>query len=179
MARDYCNECRWNAIRKGCPVLPCGQYIQSHIATKNGVIKTVETWQMIVPLCDNQKKPFSEKLVEVIRADVLRVFNGDTEIEAKGSWKQGQRIDIEENIRIEVDVNTEDHDKAEAYMAGAKEVLKSSLKQDKIYVTYSLNRFEFLLPDEFFSDIGLNMPAPKNLDQTKVDLYLALADAPE
>ncbi len=175
MAKDHCEECEMNAIRKGCPVLPCGRYIKSYIASKNGVIKVVETWQMIVPMQERQKKPFPKEIRDVIRADVLRVFSGDTEVEVVGSWKQDQRIDIEENIRIEVDVYTEDHDKAEAYMAEAKKVLASSLKQDKIYVTFSLSRFEFLLPEEFRSDLGLTIPLPKNLDQIMVDLCVTLA----
>jgi len=174
MGKDYCEDCRLNAIRKGCAVLPCGQYVKPYIATKNGLIKVLETWQMVIPLQDNQGKPFPKKLVDVVRADVLRVFPGDTEVKAVGSWKQGQRIYVDRNVRIEVDVCAGDHDKAEAYMADAKRTLKTSLKQEKIYVTYSLSRFEFLLPEEFFSDIGVRASVPESLDQAKVDLYLAL-----
>jgi hypothetical protein len=175
MINSRCEDCRLDAIRKGCAVLPCGRYLKSYIATQNGVTKVVETWQMIIPLQDNQGKPFPKRLVDVVRADVLRVFPGDTEVKAVGSWKQRQRIYVDHNVRIEVDVCAEDHDKAEAYMAETKKILKTSLKQEKIYVTYSLSRFEFLLREEFADDIGLTTPLPKKLDQIAVDLCRLLA----
>lgn len=175
MAKNYCDDCKWNAISKGCPVLPCGRYIKPYIATPKGVMKVVETWKMTVPLHDNQGARYPETWVDTIKKHVLDTFGADTEVEAVGRWKQGQRIYVDNSIRVEVDVCTEDHDKAEAYMANAKRGLTDFLKQQRIYVTYSLSSFEFLLPDEFLSDIGLNMPAPENLSQIMVDLYLTLA----
>ena len=170
MINSHCEDCRLNAIHKGCAVLPCGRYVKSHVATRNGVIKVIETWQMIIPLQDNQGKPFRKELIDQIRASVRDTFLGETYVKAAGSWKQGQRIWNDKSIRIEVDVYTEDHDKAEAYMVFAKKVLRTILEQERIYVTYSSSRFEFLLFEEFRSDSGVSIPLPEPLDQVTVDL---------
>jgi hypothetical protein len=175
MINSRCEDCGLDAIRKGCAVLPCGRCVKSYMATQNGVTKVIETWQMIIPLEDNQGKPFRKDLIGRIRASVRDTFNGETYVRAGGSWKRGQRICADKSIRIEVDVYTEEHDKAEAYMASAKKVFRTILEQEKIYVTYSLSRFEFLLPEEFADDIGLIRPLPKKLDQIAVDLCRRLA----
>jgi hypothetical protein len=179
MMQKQCEECEMEAMHKGYPVLPCGRYLKSpYIATPNGVIKALETWQMIVPLQDNEGEPFPEKLVEVVRADVLKVFGGDTETNVTGSWKQGQRIYVDENVKIEIDVFAKDHDQAEVYMAECKRQLSKHLKQEKIYVTYLYHRFELLLVDEFFKELNLEVPEkPKTLSQTQIELYRTLASA--
>jgi hypothetical protein len=179
MMQKQCEECEMEAMNKGYPVLPCGRYLKlPYIATPNGVIKALETWQMIVPLQDNNGKPFPKKLVDIVRADVLANFSGDTEVKAVGSWKQGQRITVEKNVRIEIDVFASDHDKAEAYMAERKKILSKHLKQDRIYVTYLYHRFEFLLVEEFFQELNLKIrKKPKTLSQTDIELYRTLASA--
>jgi len=170
-----CEDCLWDAARKGCPVLPCGRYVKSYTPSNNGVFKAIETWYLIVPLHDNNGNRYPDKLVETVRNHVLGVFGGDTETDTIGSWKQGQRVCLDESVRIEIDVLVEDHDKAEAYMAEAKQSLKRFLRQDKIYVTMSRGRFELLLQEEFVSDIGLITPLPNQLDQMKIDMCRALA----
>ena len=157
MANDCCDECKLDPIVEGFSVLSCGRHVKPYTVTKNGVLKAVETWQITIPLHDNQNKPYPDKLINEIREDVFKNFNADTEVKTVGRWKQNQRICKDKNIRIEVDVCTKEHDRAESYMAKAKRKLKSDLKQDSIYVTVSHARFELLSLEEFANDIGLTI----------------------
>jgi len=178
MGNPNCKQCEMDTLHKGCPVLPCGRYIKPYIAAPKGVIKAVETWQLIVPPKYKNTKKIPKKIVKAIRAHLIENFGGDTEVKGAGSWKVGQRVDFEPNLKIEIDVFASDHDKAQGYMAEGKRILKKYLKQDKIYVTYSISRFEFLLIYEFFDEIGLEkLPdkIPESLDQLEIDLYRTLA----
>lgn len=154
-ASEACRKCEDEAkIKKECSVLPCGRYLKTYIASQNGVAKAIETWQMMIPLHDNEGKQYHKDVINNIREVVIKQFGGDTETTAVGRWKQDQRIYVDRNLRVEIDAHANDHDNAESYMVTMKEAIRLILQQERIYVTYSFSRFELLTQDEFFKEIG-------------------------
>jgi hypothetical protein len=51
-----------------------------YLATKNGVEKRIQTWRIVIPLHDNEKKPFSEAVIDQIKSLIIEQFSGFTAI---------------------------------------------------------------------------------------------------
>jgi len=84
-------------------------------ATENGVEKKIESWQIKIPLADNQQQPFPKEIIETIKYQIISKFGGLTSFNVVGYWKSGERLDIDENILIIIDVPVKYHGTASVY----------------------------------------------------------------
>lgn len=170
----HCEKCKIDTQNKGCPVTPCGYYLKPYIESPFGVLKVIETWQLVVPLQDDKGNPLEEWSINLVKNDVVRAFRGDTEVRTVGHWIEEQRVYVDKSIRVEIDVSVKNHDKAVKYMVSQKKLLKKILKQKSIYVTLSVNRFELLLVDDFLKELGLELTSDETetIDRVGIDACL-------
>jgi hypothetical protein len=106
-----------------------------YYAIQNGVEKRIESWEIIIPLKDNEANQFPEKTVNNIKDSIIEEFSGFTSFNVFGSWRSGKQIYKDENIIILVDVPVKDSGVATAFFLSFKQKLIKELSQEKIYVT--------------------------------------------
>ena len=135
--------------------------------TDNGVLKIIETWCIVMPLHDNDKKPFDTSTIDSILQDISLNFPGFTIVNCIGIWKDSNKLYIDKNFQILIDTipaNVEDSSK---FFSSLKEKLCTLLSQEKIYITKETTKEEFLTFDEFFNEIGLQTFYTKNKTEKK------------
>lgn len=49
-----------------------------YYATEKGVEKRIESWQIIIPLSDNQQQPFPDEIIDTIKSKIISKFGGLT-----------------------------------------------------------------------------------------------------
>jgi hypothetical protein len=79
-----------------------------YIATEQGIMKRVETWEVINPLQDNEKKDFPPGTFEKIREEIIKTFEGATVCECFGYWQKY----LNTNNIISLDVPAQEHIKS-------------------------------------------------------------------
>ena len=123
----------------------------------NGVEKSVETWNIIVPLFDNDKNKFPKNIIAAVKSKVVQEFGGLTEINVIGQWQSGKELYTDRNIQIIVDIPVKDHLETSAFFLGLKDNLRKELKQEKIYVKLEKSSSELLTFSEFLQELGFEV----------------------
>jgi hypothetical protein len=142
-----------------------------YYAIQNGVEKRIESWEIIIPLKDNEANQFPEKTVNDIKASIIEEFSGFTSFNVLGSWQSGKQIYKDENIIILVDVPVKDSRVATAFFLSFKQKLMKELSQEKIYVTKKGENSEILSVNEFLQELGFEISSenPLSLSQDNID----------
>ena len=138
-----------------------------YFATQNGVEKRIESWKIIIPLLDNEKRHFPKDVINDIKSSVMDEFSGLTAINVLGSWKSGHQIYNDENIVLIVDVPAKDSKKTSAFFINLKQKLMRELSQEKIYVTKEGENSEILSVNEFLQELGFEIPSELPLSFTQ------------
>lgn len=127
--------------------------------SESTITKRIESWKLIVPLHGNDGVDFDEILIEAITEGIIDNFPGMTAINCVGYWRSGQQTYRDRNLELIVDVAPSDSGAAEKFFASYKRDLAERLNQEKIYLTREQSKTEIVSYDEFFREIGLQVPA--------------------
>lgn len=138
-----------------------------YTVTNNGVLKTVETWSVMVPLHDNDGQPFDKASIDSILEDILLDYPGFTVANSVGYWKGADRVHIDQNHEVVIDAVPDDVCDSSKFFADLKNELKERLKQDKVYVTRQASKEELLSFSEFFDEIGVLSPRDDEKEEAK------------
>jgi hypothetical protein len=138
--------------------------------TENGIEKSIETWRVVVPLHDNDKKEFSKELIESVKTRILKEFGGLSEVNVVGQWQYGSEAFSDRNIQIIVDVPPKEHIRTSAFFLNLKDSLRKELKQHKIYVTFESQASELLSVNEFLQELGLEVTSEQRQSLTQQDI---------
>lgn len=128
-----------------------------YFATEKGVEKRIESWQITIPLSDNQQQPFPEELIETIKSKIISKFGGLTSFNVVGYWKSGEKLYLDKNIVIIIDVPLKYHGTASAFFMELKNELMKELRQEKIYITKENEKSELLSFNEFLQELGFEV----------------------
>lgn len=131
---------------------------------ENGVLKAVESWNVVIPLHDNDGNIFEESLIDNILQEILLNYPGFTRTNSIGYWKDKEQTYIDKNYQVTIDTIPDSIDDSSKFFAELKTELQKQLKQEKIYITKQDAKQEFLSFDEFFDEIGIEVDS-KNLKQ--------------
>jgi hypothetical protein len=134
--------------------------------TENGVLKKIETWQVIIPLHDNAGVAFEEATIESILDHITLTFPGLTMVNCTGRWRGQDRVFIDKNLQVLIDALPLSAEASAAYFIGLKAELQTRLGQEKIYVTKESSKEEMISFDEFFAEVGIETE-PTSQDETK------------
>jgi len=137
---------------------------------ENGVEKSIETWRIVVPLHDNDKKEFSEELIDSVKTRIVQEFGGLSEVNVVGQWQYGSELFTDRNIQIIVDVPTKEHVRTVAFFLNLKDSLRKELKQHKIYVTLESHASELLSVNEFLQELGFEVTPEQRQSLTQKDI---------
>lgn len=142
-----------------------------YFSTNNGVEKRIESWKLIVPLCDNEGRRFKEEVIEKIKAKIINEFGGVSSISTVGAWKSSDQVFYDEATTIIIDIPVKNHATASAFFTDLKDNLRKELRQEKIYITYEREASELLSVSEFLQELGFEIPPdqPQALTQDEVN----------
>lgn len=126
-------------------------------ATEKGVEKRIESWQITIPLSDNQQQPFPEEIIEKIKSKIISNFGGLSSFNIVGYWKSGEKLYIDKNIALIIDVPMKYHGTASTFFMELKDSLMNELKQEKIYITKENEKSELLSFNEFLQELGFEV----------------------
>jgi len=125
--------------------------------TDHGIIKKLETWNIIIPLHDNDGIKFPEGKIDEILEFISTNYPGFTIVSCIGFWKDQKQVYKDDNYQIIVDTISSDSDDSTLFFSNLKSELSKSLNQEKIYVTKTNDKKELLSFSEFFNEIGLEV----------------------
>lgn len=140
---------------------------------ESGVLKTVESWCVFVPLNDNKGNPFSTTKIEEIIQELLSQYPGFSVTNSVGYWKNDARVYQDANYQIVIDVVPDTDDSSSTFFANLKNELQQSLDQEKIYITKQTAKQELLTFDEFFDEVGIE-PQTSDVRQEAAQLVKRL-----
>lgn len=146
--------------------------------TKNGIIKKLETWNLIIPLHDNDHNYFSQSQIDKILENILLNYPGLTIVNCIGFWKDQKETFNDENYQIIIDTLPSNSDESNAFFTNLKSELAGLLRQEKIYITKTNNKEELLSFKEFFSEIGLEIDYLSNTDEDNLNLAQQIVSNP-
>jgi len=138
--------------------------------TENGIEKSIETWRVVVPLHDNDKKEFSKELINSVKTRIVKEFGGLSEVNVVGQWQYGSESFTDRNIQIIVDVPSKEHIRTTAFFLNLKESLRKELKQHKVYVTFESHASELLSVNEFLQELGFEVTSEQRQSLTQNDI---------
>src|SRR5262245_27436553 len=95
--------------------------------SENGVLKSLETWKIIIPRHDNSGKPFSKQEIDSILEGITLKFPGLTMVNCAGMWTDSRETYRDENIQLIVDALPSDHSQSAEFFSKLKEELRQSL----------------------------------------------------
>lgn len=138
---------------------------------KNGVEKRIQSWEIIIPLFDNNKIKFPEKVIENIKTKIIGEFSGLSEINCMGLWKSNTTIYKDENIILIIDIPVADNERAEQFFLELKDALSIELDQEKIYITKASEKVEIITVYEYLKELGfeINIEDTKNLNEENIN----------
>lgn len=122
-----------------------------------GVLKTVESWSLIVPLYDNDGKPFDRAVVDSILKEILLNYPGFTVTSILGYWKGSNQLFVDRNYQVLIDSVPDDTADSVKFFNKLKKELQERLVQEKVYVTKQDSKQELLSFDEFFEEVGVQV----------------------
>jgi len=140
--------------------------------SSEGVLKKVETWHIVLPLHDNDKKPFPKELLDSVVDQIADSFPGMSVVSTSGRWKESGVVYSDKSLTVIVDALQTDHCASKAFFETLKRELAIKLKQQKIYVTHADTRSELLTIDEFLTEMGVES---KEIASDKLALAKTLA----
>jgi len=118
--------------------------------TDSGILKTIETWNITIPLHDNNGVPFSKFQIDSVLQDISLRFPGFTIIHCVGYWKGATQTYIDKNFQIILDTLPSDTKISEAFFSDLRDRLRSLFHQDKIYITKESSKQEFTIFPRIF-----------------------------
>lgn len=124
--------------------------------TDAGVLKQVETWQVIIPLHDNDGIAFDRATVDGILLDITLTYPGLTAISCTGYWRGKDKVYVDENLQLLIDAMPISAADSSAFFGGLKARLQQRLRQEKIYITKESSKQELLSFDEFLTEVGID-----------------------
>lgn len=142
--------------------------------TDNGVLKTVESWCVTIPLYDNDKQPFDESTVDSILQEILLDYPGFSIANSMGYWKGTDRTYVDKNYQILIDAVPDHLEDSSKFFATLKQDLQRRLRQEKIYITKQDSKQELLSFPEFFDEVGVQAQS-HDLRQEAAELAKQLA----
>ena len=131
---------------------------------KTGIIKKLESWQLIIPLVDNSTNRFSQTTIDEILENIAITFPGYTMVNCMGVWKDETQTYKDENLQIIIDTLPSSNADTTLFFNNLKSELCKTLGQEKIYVTKTGNKEELISFNEFFTDLGLELQTSDNAD---------------
>lgn len=137
---------------------------------RTGIIKQLETWQLIIPLIDNSGNKFEQSQIDGILENIAITFPGYTVVNCIGFWKDQIQTYKDDNLQVIIDAIPNLNADTTAYFSKLKEELCNSLGQEKIYVTKTGNREELISFKEFFSELGLELQLTNNSEDENIKL---------
>jgi hypothetical protein len=130
-----------------------------YTATENGVLKTVESWYITIPLHDNDGNSFDKALIEGILNEILLDYPSFSVTNSIGYWKGADRTYVDQNYQILVDAIPDNTADSSKFFSVLKNELQKRLRQEKIYVTKQGSKQELLSFNEFFDEVGVQIPS--------------------
>jgi hypothetical protein len=121
----------------------------------NGVLKTVETWAVLMPLHDNDGQSFDKATVDTVLQEILLNYPGFSVSNVVGYWKGIERTYVDQNYQILIDTVPDNVQDSSQFFGDLKQELQKRLGQEKIYITRQESKQEFLSFHEFFTEIGI------------------------
>lgn len=122
----------------------------------NGVLKTVESWSVTIPLFDNEGQAFDKTTINKILQEILLNYPGFSLSNIVGYWKGKEETYVDQNYQIIIDVIPDNTIESSNFFSELKRELQKCLSQEKIYITKQDSKQEFLSFDEFFTEIGVD-----------------------
>jgi hypothetical protein len=89
--------------------------------------------QLLLPLYDNEKRPFGQEYLDRVRAELTEEFSGVTSFRrapAEGVWKDGGELNHDEIIIFEVMANELDRD----WWAHYRGELEKRFRQEELVI---------------------------------------------
>ncbi|MCK5109863.1 MAG: hypothetical protein KAR25_09240, partial [Methanosarcinales archaeon] len=146
-------------------------------ATENGVEKRIESWQITIPLTDNQQQPFPEEIIERIKSQIISEFGGFTSFSVVGYWKSGEKLYLDNDIVIIIDVPVKYHGTASAFFIELKDELMKELRQEKIYITKENEKSEILSFNEFLQELGFEIASGQKQPLTQDNIEKLITES--
>jgi hypothetical protein len=89
--------------------------------------------QLLLPLYDNEKRPFGQEYLDRVRAELTEEFSGVTAFRrspAEGSWKEGGEVSHDEIIIFEVMAKQLNRE----WWAGYRAELEKRFRQEELII---------------------------------------------
>lgn len=128
-----------------------------YAVSANGVLKKIETWQVIIPRHDNDGVPFEDSVIESILDHITLTFPGLTMVNCKGRWRGEERVHVDDNVQVLIDALPLSTEESASFFVNLKAELQSPLRQEKIYITKESSKEEMISLDEFFEEVGVEL----------------------
>jgi hypothetical protein len=122
---------------------------------EHGVLKTVESWSIVIPLFDNDGHPFDKTVIDSILNEILLNYPGFSITNSVGYWKGNEQTYIDQNHQVLIDAIPDNVNDSSNFFATLKQELQERLRQEKIYITKQESKQEFLSFAEFFNEVGI------------------------
>lgn len=141
-----------------------------YLTTENGIIKKLETWNLIIPLHDNDGVKFSENKIEEILEYITVNYPGFTIVSCIGFWKDQKQIYKDDNYQVIIDTISSNSRESMFFFSNLKLELAKKLNQEKIYLTKTNDKEEILSFREFFDEVGLEIDSENNTIEANMNL---------
>ena len=129
--------------------------------------KSIETWNLTIPLYDNDGNPFSKEIIDSILEEISLNYPGFTIVNNIGYWKNLEKKYLDKNLQLIIDTFPFSQGESSRFFAKIKKSLKERLNQKKIYVTKETAKQEFISFDEFFEEIGIHYSNFNDLNEKR------------
>jgi len=126
-----------------------------YTVTDTGVLKTVESWSIVVPLHDNEGNPFEKAVVDNVLQEILLNYPGFSVTNTVGYWKGSGEVFVDRNYQVLIDSVPDNAADSSKFFASLKKELQTRLTQEKVYVTKQDSKQELLSFEEFFAEVGV------------------------
>jgi hypothetical protein len=141
-----------------------------YLATENGIIKKLETWNLTIPLHDNDGIKFSENKIEEILEYISVTYPGFTIVSCIGLWKDQKQVYKDENYQVIIDTVSSNAKESMTFFSNLKSNLAKKLNQEKIYLTKTNDKEEILSYREFFEEVGLEIDYKNNSNEVNINI---------
>jgi len=140
--------------------------------TSDGVMKKVETWRIVIPREDNEKKEIPKKTIEKILKKIARKWGGWSNYPMEGGWFGNGMMYYDQNFDIVVDIGglSAINNTSEKFMLDLKDDLQKELSQEKIYIKKEGEIEELLKLNEYFDEVGIDIKEDDIHNIPKADL---------
>ncbi len=74
-----------------------------YTVNSNGVKKSIETWNLTIPLHDNDGNPFNQEIIDSILEEISLNYPGFTIVNNIGYWKNLGKKYLDNNLQLIID----------------------------------------------------------------------------